>query len=249
MPPSCHMRALIHKYFHSSLDIPPPALQLIQAYTLWWVIFNNPGLCTTAPGEDVACGSGDLANEDAQPAAIWAAGGVANDEGKLSMTAGLYRTADPLPNLDAEIDFKGLQRGWTSPEAEIHLVVRSHGPVVMENDGYLEQISNFNDDFAGCCENQQAAPYAPGEEGQKTLYIMSDKAEIGGSKAILLRRGDLLQAVIETTDPTMATIDPPVVPPEGDSDDDTSAGHDSYNSAMAGVIAIVSFSFVLSDYM
>lgn len=175
--------------------------------TVWWVIFNNPGLCTTAPGEDVACGSGDLANEDAQPAAIWAAGGVANDEGKLSMTAGLYRTADPLPNLDAEIDFKGLQRGWTSPEAEIHLVVRSHGPVVMENDGYLEQISNFNDDFAGCCENQQAAPYAPGEEGQKTLYIMSDKAEIGGSKAILLRRGDLLQAVIETIDPVLVKMD------------------------------------------
>lgn len=48
------------------------------------------------------------------------------------MTAGLYRTADPLQDLDAEIDFKGLQRGWTSPEAEIHLVVRSHGPVVME---------------------------------------------------------------------------------------------------------------------
>lgn len=61
----------------------------------------------------------------------------------------------------AEIDFKGLQRGWTSPDAEIHLVVRSHGQAITEDDGYLEQISNFNDEFGGCCENQQAPPYAP----------------------------------------------------------------------------------------
>ena len=154
-----------------------------------------------------------LANEDVEPAAIWAAGGVSNEEGKLHLTAGLYRTADPLQDLDAEIDFKGLQRGWTSPEAEIHLVVRSHGQAITEDDGYLEQISNFNDDFGGCCENQQAAPYAPNEGGQKTLYMMSDRAEIGGTKAILLRRGDLLQAVIETIDPALVSMeDTPSLP-------------------------------------
>ena len=178
-----------------------------SAVTVWWVIFNNPSACTTAPGEDIACGSGDLANEDAEPAAIWAAGGVSSEEGKLHLTAGLYRTADPLENLDAEIDFKGLQRGWTSPEAEIHLVVRSHGQAITEDDGYLEQISNFNDDFGGCCENQQAAPYAPNEGGQKTLYMMSDRTEIEGTKAILLRRGDLLQAIIETIDPALVSME------------------------------------------
>ena len=200
-------------------------------------------MCTTAPGEDIACGSGDLANEAAEPAAIWAAGGVSNEEGKLHMTAGIYRTADPLPDLDAEIDFKGLQRGWTSPDAEIHLVVRDHGPVVTENDGYLEQISNFNDDFDGCCANQQAAPYAPGEDGQKTLYMMSDRAEIGGSRAILNRRGDLIQAIIETINPASTpeeAMDPadPIEDPEVL--DDTSAGFGAFNGEKIGVIFILS---------
>ena len=45
---------------------------------------------------------------------------------------------------------------------EVHLVVRDHGPVIMEDDAYLEQISNFNDSFEGCCENVQAAPSSPG---------------------------------------------------------------------------------------
>ena len=206
---SAYKEILSYSLFWSSLT----TRHHTKAYTTWWVIFNNPSMCTTAPGEDIACGSGDLANEAAEPAAIWAAGGVVGDDGGLTMTSGLYRTADPLPDLDAEIDFKGLQRGWTSPDAEIHLVVRDHGPVVMENDGYLEQISNFNDDFDGCCANQQAAPYAPGEDGQKTLYMMSDRAEIGGTKAILNRRGDLVQAIIETIDPALAAMeDSPTLP-------------------------------------
>ena len=223
-----------------------------SAVTVWWVIFNNPSACSTAPGEDTACGSGDLANEDAEPAAIWAAGGISSEQGKLHLTAGLYRTADPLQNLDAEIDFKGLQRGWTSPEAEIHLFVRSHGQAITEDDGYLEQISNFNDDFGGCCENQQAAPYAPNEGGQKTLYMMSDRAEIEGTRAILNRRGDLLQAFIETKDPAMAdsssdpseaSTDPEASgdPGESGDGDDSSSGYGAFNNEMASMIVILSF--------
>lgn len=139
------------------------------------------------------------------PAAIWAAGDVADDHGMLHLTSGLYRTVDPLA-VDEGIDFKGLSRGWTSPDAEVHLVVRDHGPVVYENDGYLEQISSFNDMFDGCCENVQAAPFASNEEGDKMLYVMADQTEIEGTQAVLNRRGDLLQAIISTVDPAMVAM-------------------------------------------
>ena len=94
-------------------------------------------------------------------------------------------------------------------------MVRDHGPVVIEGDGYLQQISSFNDEFAGCCENVQAAPYAPGEEGEKMLYVMADKTNIEGSTAVLNRRGDLLQAIIHTVDP-LTMEEPPMDEPPMD---------------------------------
>ena len=116
----------------------------------------------------------------------------------------------------------------------------------MENEGYLEQISNFNDEFAGCCENQQAAPYAPNEGGQKTLYMMSDRTEIEGTRAILNRRGDLLQAFIETKDPAMVDSSPEPseasTDPEASGDgDDSSSGYGAFNNEMVSIIVVLSF--------
>ena len=122
----------------------------------------------------------------------------------------------------------------------------------MENEGYLEQISNFNDELGGCCENQQAAPYAPNEGGQKTLYMMSDRTEIEGTRAILNRRGDLLQAFIETKDPAMvdsssdpseASTDPEASgdPGESGDGDDSSSGYGAFNNEMVSIIVVLSF--------
>ena len=77
-----------------------------SAVTVWWVIFNNPAACTTNPEGEIKCGSADLVPET-DGCAIWAAGDVADDHGKLFLTSGLYKTVDPLM-VDEGIDFKGV---------------------------------------------------------------------------------------------------------------------------------------------
>ncbi|MCK4977374.1 MAG: hypothetical protein KAS36_10635 [Anaerolineales bacterium] len=131
------------------------------AYTIWWVVFNNPGDCSSPCGEDdIFDGNGDLMNVDdgtfgtpgVNVSVVFATGHVVGKNGVGNFGAGLRegKTSGALfgPGL---VDAQG---------AEIHLIVRTHGELIpgMVN----EQISTFG---GGCgvndCVDPQFAVFVP----------------------------------------------------------------------------------------
>ena len=125
------------------------------AYTVWWVIFNNPGACAGS-----MCGGRDLGNPAVRASVFYAAGFVTGDDGTANISAQVEAGALPM-GLDVEPDgtVAGLD-GGNGLAAEVHLVIRGHGPVIP---GMAHaQFSFFN---GGCppntCANQQAAVFAP----------------------------------------------------------------------------------------
>lgn len=107
--------------------------------TIWWVIFNNPEFCATDP-----CTVTDLFVEEVDAAVMGGSGHVvgASGHGRFAshLTEGQITTEHPA--------FTG-GPGLTHPRgAEIHLVVRSHGPLNPES--MPAQISSFE---GGCDVN------------------------------------------------------------------------------------------------
>jgi hypothetical protein len=120
--------------------------------TMWWVIFNEPANCTDACGDDdifvvdadgalVIGDNGPELNLDqieaAQIAVLGATGNVIGDNGEGHFSAVL--TTGENPNT---VFGPGLLNPLT---AEIHLVLRTHGPV--NPDALDEQIITIN---GGC---------------------------------------------------------------------------------------------------
>jgi hypothetical protein len=127
------------------------------AYTVWWVIFNNPENCThPIPGVS-GCGEPDLLAFGGDPSvnssALWASGHVIGKNGVGNFAGHLKAGEAP-----GEVLFGP---GLTNVEgAEIHLVVRSHGQLIPGL--VIEQIQTF---VGGCsvnaCENHQFAVHQP----------------------------------------------------------------------------------------
>ena len=125
-----------------------------SAYTVWWVLFNNPDGCTP-PG----CGLDDVVpqpNPAAGVSVFYAAGFVTGVDGVGNVDA--YADAGPLPEgIDIETG-EGLDRG-NGFHAEVHLVVRAHG--VITPGQVDQQIGSFNGGCAPTCGNRQAAVFMP----------------------------------------------------------------------------------------
>lgn len=104
-----------------------------HAYTVWAVVFNNPGAC------DGPCDAADLANPAAAAASLLGSGAVVRSS----------RAVFTVQLLAGD--------GLTDPHgAEVHFVVRTHGPAIP---GLVaEQTSTLN---GGCppntCANELAA--------------------------------------------------------------------------------------------
>ena len=140
-------------------------LSLTEApYTAWWVVFNNPEGCTTP----LACGPVDLLNAEADVVVFHATGFFSDANGAANFTAEL--ASGPMPAgtgtfLNGE-DGIGLRQA-NGLGAEVHIVVRGHGPAPDPNDGSAgfttaEQISQFNGGCVGAigdppdaCEDEQ----------------------------------------------------------------------------------------------
>lgn len=114
--------------------------------TLWWVIFNNPDECA---GE--GCGEADLFNPAVEPSCVYAEGSIVGGNGHARfidrLTVGEHRDScidffvDLVPGLEGE------DHGLTNPQgAEVHLVLRSHGPRIPG------QVAEQRTTFAGGCE-------------------------------------------------------------------------------------------------
>ena len=99
------------------------------AYTVWWVVFNNPGDCSSTCGEDdifdengelmVNVDDGTFGTPGVNVSVVFATGHVVGKNGVGNFGAGLRegKTSGALfgPGL---VDAQG---------AEIHLIVRTHG--------------------------------------------------------------------------------------------------------------------------
>jgi hypothetical protein len=135
-------------------------LQPNHAYTTWWVLFNRPEHCATAP-----CTAADvLFNTDAVLGEIaYATGHVVGGSGRSTFAAHVSTGA---------VEGGWFGNGFTNPRgAEIHVVLMDHGPVIPEL--VAEQISTLR----GGCTNEsvpRAFPpvaHADGTPGPNTCRL------------------------------------------------------------------------------
>lgn len=111
-------------------------------YTVWWVIFNKPKKCS-----DGECGMDDLSIAEAEVSLLWGTGGVAGSDGRGEFRAFLT-AGEPA----GEVVFGP---GLTHPQrAEVHVVLRHHGPVSNDVDVLKAQLTTLG---GGCspCANVQ----------------------------------------------------------------------------------------------
>jgi hypothetical protein len=150
-------RAYLHRLEAGvSLVIKTRGLVPGHAYTVWWVIFNNPRKC----GHD-GCTDADFANPEVEASVLNATGRVALSS-RVSFYAALpagYIYTNPSSGNGRHLFGPGLQnvRG-----AEIHVVIKDHG----DTTGSVEQISTFIGDCMldpditpGGCYDPQAAVF------------------------------------------------------------------------------------------
>ena len=120
-----------------------------NVYTAWWIFFNNPKACIDG------CGGDDFDNPDVQAVALWGSGQIAGADGTADF--GAFRAVGDLTGLEPGNGTVGLVNPF---KAEIHLVVRSHGPAIPAL--LSQQLSKFD---GGCppntCMNLQAAMHQP----------------------------------------------------------------------------------------
>lgn len=130
-----------------------------DVYTVWWVIFNDPQNCSNGACdlddifamEDGSIPRDDVGNRVMNMDAIAQANiSVQHASGALSVDGSLSASASLSEGIVPGIVFgPGL---IDSQSAEIHLVVRTHGP--LQADAYADQLSTFG----GGCEPMDAAP-------------------------------------------------------------------------------------------
>ena len=111
-----------------------------SAYTVWWIIFNNPDACDPA-----GCSEADFATAEVEASVMNATGRVADANGEATFGAFLpsgFMHTNPSSGNGRQLFGPGLQN---AASAEIHVVIRCHGPF----SGNIEQLSTV----AGDCVN------------------------------------------------------------------------------------------------
>jgi hypothetical protein len=146
----------------ATLSVDTRALNPGHAYTLWFVIINNPAECEDYPEP---CAAPDvLDNPDTRSNVAWGDGQVADDEGLATFNATFNTGAVPGGWYEG-VDFEDPQA------AEIHFTLNDHGPV----------IDDLRDDmlttYRGGCTNEslvEAFPdvaHADGTPGPNTCRL------------------------------------------------------------------------------
>lgn len=204
----------------------------VHAVTMWWLFYNNPDACISDPHADSErCGPEDVFGQDfldsvangspdpslispntaAGLGVVYATGGLTDRRGRITMTASAYLSNGALSLVgDNIVDPMGLGTGFENPNAEVHVVIRDHGPAV---DGQLvTQISNFLEPNCSdpvflfeagpnLCQDLQFAVFGPDEEGSDAVFDFSHSDVVRGAQATLQRNGDMVQVIVQTRIP------------------------------------------------
>lgn len=145
-------------------DLRTSGLEPGGTYTVWWVLFNNPGGCSPLPNEDpgvpvcneddVLDANGNLApNPTARVSLLWGGGSLADADGRAVFGVVLRAGQPPGEVLLGS----GLER-QNGLRAEVHLVLRGHGPA--DAPRLAAQLTSFEMDCE-VCSNDQAAIFPP----------------------------------------------------------------------------------------
>lgn len=128
-----------------------------DAYTLWWVVFNNPAGCVDG------CDADDLVPGGAAlPAVGNASGNVAKADGTLEFGARLP-VGSNTPGHQVLFGADGTPEGamlLSSEDAEIHLVVQSHGQA-RGGKRLQQQLAMVNTACTPACADVQFAVHEP----------------------------------------------------------------------------------------
>jgi hypothetical protein len=142
-----------------SVNIVTTKLRKGHAYTVWWIVFNDPSACVGGCGED------DLGRLAVNATVIWATGDVPAQSGigigkKTADDFTAHLNEDELPK-GGGFGFPGDDDGLVDAKlAEIHMVVRSHGPAIKRK--VNAQITSFD----GGCKGPDVAPKIPKKKGE-----------------------------------------------------------------------------------
>jgi hypothetical protein len=127
----------------NTTELPP------GTYTNWWVVFNNPSACAGG------CGADDFGNPEVAASVFFATGGIVGQDGVGHFQAHLEEGAG-VPQLPGQTFFgPGL---LDAQGAEIHYILRYHGPASSDPDLLQKQISTS---YGGCTPLLPAFPPDP----------------------------------------------------------------------------------------
>lgn len=174
-----------------------------DALTLWWVVFNNPQHCATSP-----CDLSDLSTPPVRGSVFYASGALTDEAGRATFVAPLYDTVPGRfqqhdPEETAPIAGPGLVDART---AEIHVVVRSHGPARTDiPEAVRKQLTRFLsptcEELGGPneCRNLQFAMHPPGPDGWLSpLFDLTDGSVVEGANSQLIRRDGVVKLILNT---------------------------------------------------
>ncbi len=133
-----------------------------DAYTMWAVIFNNPDACPDG------CNGPDLGIPEVEGALIFTTGKV------VEAASDVFTAFLELDHPVGEVAIGADDRGLTNLRAEVHGVLRSHGPASDNPDILDQQLTTFaggcatfgeggavNPDSGFICHDPQAAILTP----------------------------------------------------------------------------------------
>lgn len=172
------------------------ALTSNHVVTMWWVVFNNPAACGTSP-----CGDADLGVPEVEASVLYASGTIAS--GNIDFISALFESSSSVFDVDGNTSVIGGPGLVASRDAEIHLVVRDHGPAIP---GLVDQqLTEFID--PGCsdvggpntCVDTQYAVFMTGEDvSQSEVFRFEDNSVVEGARAMLIRQDGLVKTVVVT---------------------------------------------------
>lgn len=111
----------------ASMTFQTSGLEPRTVATIWWVVFNNPDACAER------CSSSDFENPDVDASVFFAAGNVIAESGEAEYWANLpvdLLTVEPDESENQLIVGDGILKDPRN--AEIHLVLRTHGYMIPE---------------------------------------------------------------------------------------------------------------------